>query len=156
MTARAQDRHEKSARRIPFWVRWALVVAWILFIWSRSLFPGPASSSQSNFVAALLEPLFEALGIRDWSQMTFLVRKAAHFLEYTVLGALLALTREEESAWWPRALVGVATPSADETIQLFVPGRSGQVTDVMLDCAGAACGMALATGIRSALRRRRR
>ena len=148
--------HEKSARRIPSWVRRALVVAWIAFIWSRSLFPGPASSSQSNFVAALLQPLLEAMGIHEWSQMTFLVRKTAHFLEYTVLGVLLALTRDEGSPWWPRVLVGVATPSADETIQLFVPGRSGRVTDVMLDCAGVAVGMALATGIRSALRRRRR
>ncbi len=81
--------HEKSARRIPLWVRRALVVVWIAFIWSRSLFPGPASSPQSNFVAALLQPLLEAMGIHEWSQMTFLVRKTVHFLEYAVLGDLL-------------------------------------------------------------------
>ena len=30
---------------------------------------------------------------------------------------------------------------ADETVQLFVPGRSGQVTDVLLDSAGALAGI---------------
>jgi VanZ family protein len=31
-------------------------------------------------------------------------------------------------------------PFTDETIQLFVAGRSGQISDVWLDCAGAAFG----------------
>ena len=147
----------QGAHRIPCGVRWALAIVWILFIWSRSLYAGPASSSQSDAVAAILMPVFEALGIREWRTMTFIVRKCAHFLEYLVLGVLLALTREEgRGAWWPRLLVGVATPSADEGIQRFVPGRSGQLSDVALDCAGVAVGMLLATGIRSALRRRRR
>ena len=33
--------------------------------------------------------------------------------------------------------------SVDETIQLFVSGRSGQVSDVVLDLVGALCGIAL-------------
>ena len=32
-------------------------------------------------------------------------------------------------------------PFVDETIQLFVEGRSGQVSDVWLDLAGALCGL---------------
>ena len=31
-------------------------------------------------------------------------------------------------------------PFVDETIQLFVPGRSGQISDVWLDMAGGAAG----------------
>ena len=34
-------------------------------------------------------------------------------------------------------------PSIDETIQLFVPGRAGMITDVMIDCCGAATGVVL-------------
>ena len=33
--------------------------------------------------------------------------------------------------------------SVDETIQLFVSGRSGQVSDVVLDFVGALCGITL-------------
>ncbi|MFR3450545.1 MAG: VanZ family protein [Collinsella sp.] len=40
----------------------------------------------------------------------------------------------------------VLVSSIDETIQLFVPGRCGQVTDVLIDCSGAF----IATFIRSA------
>lgn len=148
-------------RRLPAratrWLLRAAVLAWVCFIWSRSLFDGPASSSQSDAVAALLAPAFEALGVRDVSMRTLLVRKAGHFLEYLVLGALLALTREEGAGHlWPRALLGVFAPCVDESIQLHVPGRSGQLSDVALDCCGVACGMALVRGIRSALPRCRR
>jgi VanZ family protein len=52
------------------------------------------------------------------------------------------------------ALTVVAVPSVDETIQLFVDGRSGQVTDVLIDCAGACTGVLL-TWLASRVRRRR-
>ena len=35
--------------------------------------------------------------------------------------------------------------SSDEIHQLFVPGRSGEVRDVMIDFSGAALGIALST-----------
>ena len=35
----------------------------------------------------------------------------------------------------------VLVASTDETIQLFVSGRSGQVSDVALDCVGVLIGM---------------
>lgn len=146
--------------RVPAWARWLVVAAWTCFIWSRSLFAGPESSAQSNLVAELLRPAFGALGIHEFSACTFIVRKAAHFLEYLVLGILLACTCDasEEGArpLWPRALLGVSVPCIDETIQLCVPGRSGQLADVMLDCCGVACGMALVRGIRSVRPRCRR
>lgn len=41
------------------------------------------------------------------------------------------------------ALLSVAVPSIDETIQRFSPGRGPAVADVLLDCCGAAAGVAL-------------
>ena len=35
----------------------------------------------------------------------------------------------------------VLVAATDETIQLFVSGRSGQVSDVVLDCVGALVGI---------------
>ena len=45
---------------------------------------------------------------------------------------------------WPAALLpGTLAALCDETIQLFVPGRSGQITDVWLDTAGYLTGALL-------------
>jgi VanZ family protein len=43
----------------------------------------------------------------------------------------------------PRLLVGllVLHGAATEWIQTFVPGRTGQLTDVLIDCAGIAVGL---------------
>ena len=68
--------------RIAAWVRWLAVAAWACFVWSRSLCDGPESSAQSNVVAELLRPALAALGVHEFSACTFIVRKAAHFLEY--------------------------------------------------------------------------
>ena len=45
---------------------------------------------------------------------------------------------------WPAALLpGTLAALCDETIQLFVPGRSGQITDVWLDTVGYLTGALL-------------
>ena len=65
----------------------------------------------------------------------FLMKKSAHFLEYTILFFL-----------WYRALghknpaqslvVSLAFAFTDEIHQLFVPGRTGKLTDVAIDFSG--------------------
>ena len=148
--------NKTKSHRVPVWARWLLVFAWALFIWSRSLFPGPESTAQSAVVVDILRPAFEALGFTNATLMSFLVRKAGHFLEYAVLGALLGSTTEDGRPGWRQVVPGLIVPSADETLQRFVPGRSGQFSDVALDCAGVALGLLVTTGIRSVRRRYRR
>ena len=46
-------------------------------------------------------------------------------------------------------------PFVDETIQLFVAGRSGQISDVWLGMSGAAAGMAITVGALCCLRRKK-
>ena len=141
--------------------RWAAVVAWTLFVWSRSLFDGPDSAAQSNVVVALVRPLLEALGVRDASLMSLLVRKAGHFCEYAVLGGLASwadgprpvkapLVRQA-----PLLALALAVAALDETIQLFVPGRTGSPRDVLIDGCGAAVGLVALGAARHAPRRRR-
>ena len=77
---------------------------------------------------------------------SFLVRKAAHMSEYAVLAILLGLTIREykKEPWLLLALAATAAYAAtDEFHQLFVPGRSGQLKDVLIDTAGGAIGLAL-------------
>ena len=45
--------------------------------------------------------------------------------------------------------------SSDEIHQLFVPGRAGQVRDVLIDTSGAVAGILLAILIRKAVRKNR-
>ena len=84
-----------------------------------------------------------------WWLTEHLVRKAAHFTEYAGLGFLLAmntgagivpvfsLTRIAKANF----TAAFCLPFIDETIQLFVEGRSGQISDVWLDMAGIYMGI---------------
>lgn len=133
----------RASRGRSGWVGRALVVAWVVFIWSRSLFPGPESTAQSDFFVQALAPLFSALGV-ETGLRSFLVRKAGHFLEYLVLGVLLQLTgRSKGGIPWQRLFFGLVVPVSDETLQLLVPGRSSQVADVLIDFAGVLVGLAV-------------
>lgn len=94
----------------------------------------------------------------------FFVRKAAHMTEFAILAVLLYV-------WFARwemervrrgclaAFLTMLYACSDEFHQLFVAGRSGRISDVLIDSAGAVLGMAafmLAESIVSALCRRRR
>lgn len=122
--------------------RLVALVLWLLFIWANSCVPGEASSSESLAFLQLVRPVFEALGVSDVNLMHTIVRKAAHFTEYLVLG-VLAARAFGLSPVLAVVLVGVCAPSVDETIQLFVPGRVGAVTDVLIDMTGYTTGSAL-------------
>jgi VanZ family protein len=127
-------------------VWWAALVVWVAFVWSRSLATGEASDSQSLWVVARLRGLFCALGVSDVAAMNHLVRKAAHFSEYLVLGLLAfqasrPLRGRGRTASVICGLVTCCVPVVDETLQLFVNARSGQASDVVLDICGACVGL---------------
>ena len=71
------------------------------------------------------------------------VRKAAHMTEYAILAVLFYVWR------WRRQLLAVAMAAAyaasDEFHQLFVEGRAGRVSDVLIDSAGALVGVGICT-----------
>lgn len=75
------------------------------------------------------------------------VRKSSHFVLYMMLGYLVANAMKkkghEKIAY--SLLICVLISMMDETYQLFVPGRGGSVTDVMIDTLGATTGIALNT-----------
>ena len=133
------------------WV--AALVLWVCVIWGHSLMPGDDSLLESNLVVGLLAPLFDAVGVADLDLRITLVRKLAHFSEHAVLAVLAtgAMRRVFSGAhvWVFVALaICVAVPCVDETIQLFVPGRVGAVTDVCIDLCGCATGALIAWIVR--------
>lgn len=125
-----------------------LTVLFIAVIWGNSLVPGSGSGSLSLAVTHWLQGCLETLGLPYAWLTNFIVRKAAHFTEYFVLGVFASQAFDPRHlAMRPTlcatALLCAAVPTIDETIQLFVAGRAGQVADVLLDCCGAAAGIAL-------------
>ena len=129
-------------------LRWLtlLSVLWIAVIFSFSLQSGDESGKLSGGIVAWIVGLFFPEDFAHIELAHFLVRKAAHFTEYFILGVLLSSTVRE--AKWKRILLaswlmGTCVACCDETIQLFSDGRAGQVTDVMLDSSGVFTGCAM-------------
>ena len=81
---------------------------------------------------------------RDFDILEAILRKIAHFSLFFVLGILIiALMYQYGIKGMISVLATVLYSGAvafiDETIQLFSPGRSGRITDVLIDSSGAAC-----------------
>ena len=82
------------------------------------------------------------------SEIDHFVRKSAHFLEFTALGALFCADFLLFDLKWFKCLIfaflsGAATAVSDEIHQSFVPGRSCEITDMLLDSSGVLVGCLL-------------
>lgn len=74
------------------------------------------------------------------------VRKIAHFSIYTLVGLLLmsfvsTYNLKENKRIIISLCIGVLYATSDEIHQLFIPGRSGQITDVIIDTMGVLLGI---------------
>ena len=127
-----------------------LIVAWLCFIWGHSLQPAVVSDGESGIFLEFFSKLIPAL--KNAEDGMFIIRKAAHFTEYTILGALLTgnailYVRGFFNRFFHPAFAGLAVSFVDETIQLFVEGRSGQVSDMWIDFAGVCLGILVVLAI---------
>lgn len=86
-------------------------------------------------------------------QLHYWVRKSGHLSEFGVLGLLLWQAIRHSrwpgvQAWmWADAGIALALVAlcavVDETHQKWVPGRTGQASDVIIDIVGGAMGLGL-------------
>ena len=122
-----------------------LTACCLVFIWGNSLLPGSVSGAISDFVKKILESLF-AQGTPEPENGGFLLRKLAHFTEFTALGLCLCwlFGMLEKGKLWP-FLCGAAAACVDESIQLFIPGRGPSLRDVGIDACGVLLGVILLT-----------
>ena len=131
-----------------------IVAAIIAFIFFQSALPADLSSRESGRVVDLLVRLFQGIMPIDRQTMVFIVRKGAHFAEYTILGGFLVPAVTEWMAvdktpvpdsvrsiriisW----LVGTLYAVTDEVHQYFVPGRSCELRDIGIDSCGVLAGV---------------
>ncbi len=95
----------------------------------------------------IIYPNFEGLSVERQteiiSSVMFPVRKAAHFTEYAVLGALsfLSVCSYEKISLKSRMglafIISLLYSVSDEVHQMFVPGRACRLLDICIDSAGA-------------------
>ena len=86
------------------------------------------------------------------AQIEGAVRKAAHMAEFAILSILLYiwLGKWQFTTNKKALLAMIATAlyaASDEIHQLFVPGRAGRFTDVLIDSAGAILGVLVFIGV---------
>lgn len=128
-----------------------LALLWTALIWHNSLCPAAESTVQSSRVEALLLPILDFLCIPE-ALRQFLIRKAAHLTEFAVLGLLWSGALPGKR-WYAPLTISVLTAIADESIQRFVPGRSGQIRDVLIDTAGVLAALVFLWLARQVMRR---
>ena len=113
------------------------------------------SGNVIRLIVGIFYPEFDNLPAAEQTEIVaslqFLARKSAHFSIYMILGVLsfLAVISYEKLLFVLRLTVSGSVcllyAASDEIHQLFIPGRSGEVRDVMIDFSGAALGIALST-----------
>lgn len=142
---RISDAYHALRQRVsmPWFV---LMLVCIACIWGNSLVPGEGSGSFSLAVTQWLQGCLASVGLPFEWLTNFIVRKTAHFTEYLLLGVVASQAFDPKhlvsrQTIFATALLCATVPTIDETIQLFVAERSGQVADVLLDCCGALTGI---------------
>ena len=129
-----------------------IAIAIMAFIFFQSALPANLSSRESGRVVDFLVRLFQGVLPVDRETMVFIVRKGAHFAEYTILGGFLVpavkewmaadttpvpVAMERITAW----LAGTLYAVTDEIHQFFVPGRSCELRDIVIDSCGVLAGV---------------
>ena len=127
------------------YVYYVLLVAWMGLIFYLSSEGHEASSGRSDAIAHTLQ----SIGVGGSADLiTFLVRKSAHSIAYFVLGCL-AVNAFRTHGWRVKTLcaasiaVVVLYAISDELHQLFVPGRSGELRDVLIDSVAGLIGVGI-------------
>lgn len=151
-------RQADAARRknVP-WTRFSVVCFVLMLVWMAVIFlfsaqAGEESAVPSSWLADRLvrllsfwyDGLSEPMQQLWYSRFTFLIRKTAHMSEYAVLAALALCWLRGSFGFSERKnaalafLLSTVYAATDEFHQIFVAGRAGRLSDVLIDASGAA------------------
>jgi|SRR5699024_1318146 len=136
-------RHLTNRKDIAF----ILTISWMVLIFYLSHQPASTSSKLSgSFVQVLFEIVSLFPIVIEGDTVHFIVRKSAHFMAYFILGILIMHTVRLFSRLSIFSIVNgffitVLYAASDEFHQTFIPGRSGEIRDVLIDSAGSLTGI---------------
>lgn len=126
----------------------ALLLFWMIVIFYYSAQPAAESSELSEGVVAGLQKMGKDIFILErllsWEELETFVRKTAHVMEYAILGGLVffniknwLINKKNTFYLFLGTTICALYAASDELHQYFVPGRSCQLSDVLLDTIGA-------------------
>ena len=122
----------------------------VIFMLSHQ--PAVRSNELSKSVTEIIIETIEKIApdaVIEAAELNNTVRKNAHFFAYLILGILLmnAFSRRDKIRIGFDIKVSLAVSViyaiSDELHQMFVPGRGAQITDVLIDSAGALLGIVI-------------
>ena len=124
--------------------RWWPALAWavVISIFSTSAF---TSENTGRIIIPILHWLMPHAATATLSQIHHVIRKCGHFTEYFILSILvlrgIRADRPNLRIVWALAAIAIVAcyASLDEFHQVFVPGRTPAVADVLLDTIGGIC-----------------
>lgn len=127
------------------WILYILLGLIVFFIWDNSMQNGGSSDGFSLLFAETFAHIVNKLGFHGtiWT-LNRIVRKLAHLTEFTILGSVLytILRRYITYGTVIKTIgLGMLIASLDEFIQLFSPGRSSQISDILIDTVGIFIGI---------------
>lgn len=137
------------------------IVIWMSIIFMFSNQPATESSKLSDgFISTTIGNIYKIFDknvteeklIQIKEKYTTPVRKTAHFSIYLVLGILTTLLIKEYKIENKKqillaVLICLLYAASDEIHQLFVPGRSGEIKDVLIDTVGSSLGVLITNKI---------
>lgn len=122
-------------------IKTLLFLIWLILIYLLSAETGDQSGSLSDGILLSIAKLLKISDTKAFvDTFGFFIRKLAHFSEYFILYILTYECFKEYNC--PKLIVVsvlfcVLYASFDEFHQLFVDGRCGQLSDVMIDSSGS-------------------
>lgn len=123
-----------------------LTVLWMALIFYLSNQPASVSTEQSNSAITILSniPLLGNIidNMISNGTATVIIRKSAHMLSYALLSILFFMSIYDfyidlRKTCLKSIFITFIYACTDELHQLFVPGRSGEFKDVLIDSTGA-------------------
>lgn len=145
-----------SAKPLLRAAAWLPAALWYRVIWGFSAQTSAVSGGLSDNLLwrllAVLAPSFASADVQTQSAavelLSFFERKAAHMFLYFILTlliwfALAPILRKKPARAVLSALLCALLAGLDEYHQTFVPGRSGQLRDVLVDLGGGLLALGL-------------
>ncbi len=139
-----------------------LAILWMIVIFYLSHQPANISSAQSGTVIELLKnmPFIGSIisYMLEIEIAEFVIRKSAHMFAYFVLAILFFKAMYKgidiKKVYTKAFIFTFLYACTDEIHQLFIPGRSGEFRDVLVDSTGALIGLLVIYIIRKSQRKK--
>ena len=139
------------------YIKLLLVIIWMIIIFMFSNQKAVESDKLSNGLILKTVRIIEKINHKKYSDEEILnkfvkpVRKLAHFTIYLILGILVYIFIDDlnlKNIILISLMICLIYSISDEIHQLFIEGRTGKITDVLIDTCGSFIGIVIVNKIK--------